>query len=238
MKKTVKTITIWSDYACPYCYIGEKRLHDAVKELGVEDQVKFEYRAFELNPDLPVHSEGDIEGRLAAKYGLTKEEARKKIDEIDSLGKEVGLDMNYGKAKVSNTFDAHRLMKFAETEYEPAIYETFNTMLFKAYFTDHKPLTDRRLLLDIAEACAIDGNQAKEVLDQGLYADQVRYDEEEARMRGIRGVPYMVFDGQFAVPGAISTEDCKKVVKEMLGLDKGTPNGVKGASCDENGCAL
>lgn len=234
----MKTISIWSDFACPYCYIGEKRLKDAIRELGVEDQIKLDYRAFELNPNAPLHSDGTIAEKLAAKYGLTPEQAKSKIEEIDRLGKDVGLDMKYGKARPTNTFDAHRLLKFAEFQYEPGVVEALNEAIFKAYFTDHELISDRKLLMKLAENAGMDATQCHDLLDSDLYANQVRYDEREAASRGVHGVPYMLFDGEFAVPGAISTEDCKAVIREMLGRNRDAHEGLKTTSCDENGCAV
>lgn len=237
--KNLKNITIWSDFACPFCYIGEKRLKDALRELDAEDDFEITYRAFELNPDAPVKpTEGSTEERMAAKYGISLEEAKKRVKNIDELGKEVGIDMKFGKVKSSNTFDAHRLMKFAEDQYERPVYEALNDLLFKAYFTDNKSLSDRKLLLKLAEEAAMDPTQCNEVLERGYYADQVRFDEREAMERGIHGVPYMLFEGQFAVPGAISTDDCKTIIRELLGRTPGKPEGFKGTSCDENGCNI
>lgn len=234
----MKTITIWSDYACPYCYIGEKRLKDAIKELGAGDEIRIEYRAFELDPTAPRKVTGNTVDRLAVKYSISIEEAKKRVKNIDELGKEIGLNIKFGSAKYVNTFDAHRLMKFVETQYEPTVVEAFNDALFDAYFTHNHVLTDFELLTKIAADCGVDPNQAREVLESDLYANDVRYDEKEAQMRGVHGVPYMVFDGEFAVPGAISTEDCKKVVLEMLSRKKEKPEGLHGKSCDETGCTV
>lgn len=238
--KNRKKIEIWSDFACPYCYIGEKRLKDAIRELDADDEFEIVYRAFELNPNAPVKSEttGTVAERLAAKYGTSVEEAKKRIASIDELGREVGLDMRFGTVKACNTFDAHRLMKFAEDQYEAPVYEALNNLLFKAYFTDNKSLSDRKLLMQLAEEAAMDPTQVNEVLQRDYYAEQVRFDEREAAERGIHGVPYMLFEGQFAVPGAISTDDCKTVIRELLGREKGTPKGMHGAECDETGCKI
>lgn len=237
--KNKKKIEIWSDFACPYCYIGERRLKDAIRELDADEDIQITYRAFELDPTAPVRpSDGTTAERLAAKYGISEEEAEKRIRNIDALGKDLGINMKFGAVKSSNTFDAHRLMKFAEDQYEEPVYQALNELLFKAYFTEGKSLSDRKLLLKLAEEVAMDPTQCNEVLERGYYAEQVRFDEREAAERGIHGVPYMLFDGQFAVPGCISTDDCKKVVREMLGREKGTPNGMHGASCDETGCTV
>lgn len=237
--KNKKKIEIWSDFACPYCYIGERRLQNAIRELDADGEIEIVYRAFELDLSAPVKpAAGTTAERLAAKYGITVEAAEKKIREIDSLARDEGIPMKFGGVKSSNTFDAHRLMKFAEDQYEAPVYEGLNELLFKAYFTEGKSLSDRKLLLKLAEEVAMDPTQCNEVLERGYYADQVRFDEREAAERGVRGVPYMLFDGQFALPGCVSTDDFKTVVREMLGREKGKPGGIHGATCDENGCQV
>lgn len=234
----MKTISIWSDYACPYCYIGEKRLMDAIRELGVEDEIEITYRSFELDPDAPIKPSGTTVEKIAAKYGLSLEEAEKRVKGIDELGRDLGIDFRFATAKSSNTFDAHRLMKFVETQYEKAVVDALNFALFDAYFTKNQVLSDRKLLMKLAEEVGVDPVQAHDVVESDLYADQVRYDEKEAAMRGIHGVPYMLFDGEFAVPGAISTEDCKTVIRELLSKKKENPEKFDAKSCDENGCRI
>lgn len=234
----MKTITIWSDFACPYCYIGERRLKDAIHEMGVDHEIKIDYRAFELDPNAPIHPKGNTVERMAAKYGISIEQAQKQVDTIDHLGKELGIDFKFATAKSSNTFDAHLLMKFAQSAYEPEVVEALNEALFDAYFVKNEVLADRKVLLKIVENVGMDPVQAKEVLDQKLYANDVRYDEQEAASRGVHGVPYMVFDGEFAVPGAISTADCKKALRDILSRVKEKPTGLNPKTCDENGCKI
>lgn len=234
----MKHIMIWSDFACPYCWIGEKRLFDAIRELGVENEVRVTYRAFELNPEAPIKSSGTTKELMAKKYGLTPEEAQKRIEAIEKAGKDIHLDLKFASVKHTNTFDAHRLLKFAETNYEPKIVDALNYSLFEAYFSKNLSLADRKVLLSLAEEAGLDATQSNEVLNSDLYANDVRYDEREAAERGVRGVPYLVFDGEFAVPGAVSTDDFKTCLRDMLSKVKEKPEGLKPTSCDENGCAV
>lgn len=234
----MKHIEIWSDFACPFCWIGEKRLNDAIKELGVENEVKVTYRAFELDPTAPLKSTATTQERLMSKYGLTADEAKKRIEAIEKMGKDIHIDLNFGKVKHTNTFDAHRLMKFAETNYEQSIVDALNFSLFFAYFTRNESLSDRKLLLSLAEDAGIDATQANEVLNSDMFANDVRYDEREAADRGVKGVPYLVFDGEFAIPGAVSTDDFKTALRDMLAKVKENPEGLKTASCDANGCKV
>lgn len=235
----MKSIMIWSDFACPYCFIGERRLKDALKELGWEDKFEITYRAFELNPEAPkTPSDLSIVERLARKYGLSQGEAKEKIDSIDAQGRELGLDFRYSTAKPSNTFDAHRLMKLAEASYGREVVEQLNENLFKAYFIFNQVLADHSVLLEKGIASGLKEQDIKRVLESDEYAPEVRKDEEEASRLGVRGVPYIVFNNRYAVPGALSIDDFKSVIEEVFDSEPLENLSGKTKSCDENGCSL
>lgn len=232
-------IMIWSDFACPYCYIGERRLKDALKELGWEDKFEITYKAFELNPDAPEKpGEGTIVEKLAKKYGLSIGEAKAKIDSIDDQGHKLGLDFRYATAKPSNTFNAHRLMKLAEAKYDGDTVEKLNENLFKAYFIFNQVLADKTVLLEKALESGLKEEEVMKVLDTQEYAPLVRNDEAEAARLGVRGVPYIVFNNKYAVPGALSIDDFKSVLKEVFDSEPIDNVAGKAKSCDENGCSL
>ncbi len=200
------TITIWSDFACPYCYIGEKRLEQAIDRMGLKDDVRIDYRAFELDPHASREVTSTTPERFAKKYRLSLEDARRQVDQISALGREAGIDFRYATTRYSNTFDAHRLMKLAEERYDRAMVERLNQLLFDAYFTRNLVLAEREVLMAVAREAGMNETEVAEVLDSDRYADEVRLDEREAQMRGVRGVPYMVFNDEFAIPGAMSVE--------------------------------
>ena len=230
---------IWSDFACPYCYIGEKRLKDALKELGWEDKFEISYKAFELNPEASkVPSEGSIVERLARKYGLSIGEAQEKIDSIDAQGRDLGIDFRYSTAKPSNTFDAHRLMKLAEARYSQDIIEKLNKNLFDAYFVRNQVLADKTVLLENALMAGLKEEEVMKTLDTDEFGPAVRKDEEEAARLGVRGVPYIVFNNRYAIPGALSIDDFKSVLQEVFDSEPVENVSGKAKSCDENGCSL
>ncbi|MDE6782164.1 MAG: DsbA family oxidoreductase, partial [Paramuribaculum sp.] len=210
------TLTIWSDFACPYCYIGERRLQKAIEEMGLTDDVRIDYRAYELDPNAPKVVTGSTPERFARKYRLSLEDARKKVDEISALGREIGIDFRYATTQYSNTRDAHRLMKLAEAKYDRATVERLNEALFAAYFTENLVLADHAVLLDKAVSVGMNADEVKAVLDSDEYVDEVRLDEREAAMRGVRGVPYIVFGGIFAVPGAMEVAGFKMALEREL----------------------
>lgn len=207
------TITIWSDFACPYCYIGETRLEDAVRDMGLENDVRIDYRAFELDPTASKDVVSDTPERFAKKYMLSLGQAKQQIEQISELGRELGIDFRYATTQYSNTFDSHRLMKLAEAKYDYNTVKALNKALFDAYFTKNLVLADHDVLIKVAEGVGMDGKQVRATLDSDDYADEVRFDEREAGMRGVRGVPYMVFDGEFAVPGALSMDGMKNALE-------------------------
>lgn len=235
------TLTIWSDFACPYCYIGETRLQCAIQELDLKDEVQIDFRAFELDPTASKEVVSGTPERFAMKYRLSLDGAKEKIEEISSLGRELGIDFRYATTQYSNTRDAHRLMKLAEAKYDRATVDRLNEALFAAYFTENLVLSDHKVLLDKAVSVGMNEDDVKEVLDSDKYADEVRFDEREAAMRGVRGVPYIVFDGEFAVPGAMTIDGFKSALER--GLKRKAEKEVEKPTerphiCGPDGCQL
>ncbi len=235
-------LTIWSDFACPYCYIGEERLQRAIDELGLTDNVTVDFRAFELDPTAPKEVTTTTPERFASKYRLTLEDAKKQIEQISELGRELGIDFRYMTTQYSNTRDAHRLMKLAEAKYDKETVGRLNQALFAAYFTENHVLADHKVLLDKAVGAGLKEEDVKEVLDSEKYDDEVRFDEREAMMRGIHGVPYIVINGSFAVPGAMSIDGFKSALQRELKKQgeaaASQPATERPHTCGPDGCQL
>ncbi|MDE7410961.1 MAG: DsbA family oxidoreductase [Paramuribaculum sp.] len=233
------TLTVWSDFACPYCYIGETRLQKAIEELGLNDGVQIVFRAFELDPTAPKEVVTTTPERFAMKYRLPLEEAKKQIEQISTLGRELGIDFRYMTTQYSNTRDAHRLMKLAEAEYDSVTVGKLNEALFAAYFAENLVLSDLAVLLDKAVSVGMDAEVVKAVLASDKYDDEVRFDEREAAMRGVRGVPYIVFGGDFAVPGALSIDGFKSALqREMSRRQHDEVASERPHVCGPDGCQL
>lgn len=234
-------LTIWSDFACPYCYIGETRLQHAINDLGIADDVQINLRAFELDPTAPKEVVGTTPERFAQKYRLSLEGAKQQIEQISQLGRELGIDFRYATTQYSNTRDAHRLMKLAEDRYDRTTVGRLNEALFAAYFTENLVLSDHKVLMDKALSVGMKADDVKEVLDTDMYDDEVRFDEREAAMRGVHGVPYIVFNGGFAVPGAMSTDSFKaalmRELKKQAKEAETNPN-ERPHACGPDGCQL
>ena len=232
------TLTIWSDFACPYCYIGETRLEKAIEELGVKDDVQIDYRAFELDPGASKEVVSSTPERFAKKYRLSLEGAKEQIEQISALGRELGIAFNYATTQYSNTRDAHRLMKLAEAKYDRETVGRLNELLFKAYFVENLILADHKVLLDKALEAGMKEEEVKEVLESNKYDDEVRFDEREAMMRGVHGVPYIVFNGDFAVPGALTLDGFKSAIERTMKKVKESETTERPHQCGPDGCQL
>ena len=234
-------ITVWSDFACPYCYIGETRLQKAIDEMGLTDEVVVDFRAFELDPNAPKEVTTTTPERFAYKYRLSVPDAEKQIEQISQLGRELGIDFRYSTTQYSNTRDAHRLMKLAEDKYDRATVGRLNEALFADYFTRNLVHADHKVLLDTAVSVGMNADEVKAVLESDKYDDEVRFDEREAAMRGVHGVPYLVFNGGFAVPGAMSVDAFKDVLTRELKKQQpkeGDAPKERPHVCGPDGCQL
>ena len=206
-------ITYWSDFACPYCYIGNTRLKRAIDDLGLD--VEFDIRAFELDQNAPTDVQSTTVERFALKYGLSIEDAEKQVSQISNLGIEEGIDFKYESTLYTNTRDAHRLMKLAQDRHPEAV-ERLATLLFDAYFVENLKLADRKVLLDIGLEVGLDESEINEVLESDLYDSQVQRDEDIAINGGIHAVPFYLFDNKYSIPGALSYEDFKSVLSQIM----------------------
>ncbi|MDU5950649.1 MAG: DsbA family oxidoreductase, partial [Paenibacillus macerans] len=182
-------IEVWSDFSCPFCYIGKRRLEKALEAFEHREEVQVVYRSFELDPEAPKDAELSIHELLAVKYGLSLLQAKESNQNVAAQAKAEGLDYHFDTAIPTNTFDAHRLSHYAG---EKGKAKEMTERLYRAYFTDSLHIGDRDTLVRLAEEAGLDGREAGEVLDQNRYADQVLGDEREARQLGIRGVPFVV----------------------------------------------
>ena len=223
-------ITYWSDFACPYCYIGNTRLNRAIKDLNLD--VDFDVRAFELDQNAPHDVESTTVERFAVKYGLSIDDARKQVNQISQLGSDEGIDFKYETTLYTNTRDAHRLMKLAQ-EKHPESADKLATLLFDAYFVENLKLADHDVLVETGINAGLSEDEIRKVLETGLYNAKVEEDENIALSAGIHAVPFYLFDGKYSIPGALSYDDFKSVLSQIMAEsevdeDKDTDNCANG----------
>ena len=229
-------ITYWSDYACPYCYVGEARLKKAIAEIPELNDAEIEMKAFQLDPTAGEHATGDTQTRFAHKYGISMQEAGQTIEHISQMGIAEGLDFKYATTLFTNTMDAHRLTKLAQSKNDPELADRVIEALFKAYFTDNKELADKELLQKIGEECGLDTEEIREVLASDKYRDEVLHDEKEAARYGIHAVPFFVV-GKYGISGAQSTEGMKATIMKVL-EEESEPVQEQGMTCGPDGCHI
>ena len=229
-------ITYWSDYACPYCYIGEARLKRAIADIPELKDVEIEMKAFQLDPSAGEHAAGDTQTRFAHKYGISMQEAGETIEHISQMGIAEGLDFKYATTLFTNTMDAHRLTKLAQSKNDPELAEKIIEALFKAYFTDNKELADKELLQQIGEDAGLDAEEVKEILTSDKYKDEVLLDEREAARYGIHAVPFFVI-GQYGISGAQSVDGMKAAIMKVM-EESAEAVTEQGMSCGPDGCRI
>ncbi|WP_068619541.1 DsbA family oxidoreductase [Paenibacillus tuaregi] len=196
-------VEIWSDFMCPFCYIGKRRFELALQKFAGKDQVEVIYRSFELDPEAKRDVDYDVHDMLAGKYGMTRERAISMNNDITEQAKSVGLRYLFDTMILTNTFDAHRLAHFAAKHGKAA---EMVELLLKSYFTDSKHIGDHATLADLAVQIGLDRRETEEMLASGAFTEDVRSDEQEAGELGIRAVPFFLIDRKLAVTGAQPTE--------------------------------
>lgn len=208
-------ITIWSDFACPFCYIADARIKNIITDLGAEDKVTFDRHAFQLYPDAPNDVTETTLDRFAAKYQLSKEEAAKRIENISQMGNSEGLDFKYSSTLNTNTMDAHRLAQWTKDQNDYAKEEKLNDLLFKAYFTDNQKLADHSVLIEVAKKAGYQEDDVKSLLNSRDYERQVINDEVFIQQNGVHAVPFIIIDGR-GYMGAQPREVFEKAIKDAL----------------------
>ena len=226
-------IELWSDFACPYCYIGEARLRRALKDLDAERAVTITMKSFELDPTASRSVQSTTPERFARKYGLSLAAANAQIAHISQLGCDEGIDFRYATANYSNMLDAHRLAKYGMEQGHAEI----NEKLFAAYFTDNLNLADRDVLVRLAEGVGLPPEETREVLSSDRYEDAVRKDEREAARMGIHGVPYFYIDRKIAIGGAQPYDLLRQTLADLL-LQERTPMPESAMMCGPDGCHI
>jgi predicted DsbA family dithiol-disulfide isomerase len=206
-------VEIWSDVMCPFCYIGKRRLEQALEQFDHADEIEIEWRSFQLNPDMETDPDISINEYLAESKGWPLDYARQMNERVTDMAAEVGLEYNMDRAVVANSFDAHRLIQFTKEHDKGGDAEE---ALFHAYFTESKNIADHETLVDIAADIGLDPEEMQKVLKSDKYANAVNHDLEMASRMNIRGVPFFLFNRKYGVSGAQETELFVKALEKSF----------------------
>jgi predicted DsbA family dithiol-disulfide isomerase len=226
-------LEIWSDIACPWCYVGKRRLETALAGFEHRDDVRVTWRSFELDPSAPREREGDRAARLAEKYGMTLEQARATEQQLTDVAAGEGLDFRFGIARSGSTFDGHRMIHLAA---EHGLQDAMKERLMRAYFTDGELVGDHDALVRLATEVGLSEEEARAVVSSDRLADEVRDDELTARRFGITAVPTFVVDRALGVAGAQPPEQLLALLRQ--GWARRAPASIVtgGEACGPDGC--
>jgi predicted DsbA family dithiol-disulfide isomerase len=216
-------VDIWSDVMCPWCAVGWTAFDKARDQLVGELEVDVRWMPFELNPDLPPEGR-DQAKHLAEVYGRSPEEVAAMRAQMQATAARVGFPMEWAgegpepPAMMWNTFEAHKLLRWALADQGPEGQTRLKVALLRAHFQQRRNVSDREILLDIAEAEGFDRARAAEALADEALATAVRFEEQRGRQAGINSVPSFVVEGKYLIQGAREPEDYANLLRQVAGL--------------------
>lgn len=233
-------IEIWSDIACPYCYIGKRKLEMALDQFPNKDNVELVWHSYELDPNLPKEAlESKIYGYFSMKYGVSVNEAHEAMKKTAALAKEVGLDYDFDNLVVANTSDALRLVKLAK---ESGLATETEEVLFDAYFVKGKDVSDRSTLIELGTAIGLDKERIISLLDSDKYLAEIKKDIEYSENElNLEYIPFYLFNNKEIVEGSIAVEKYLDILNksyaewEQNGVSTGRGEIISGQSCSIDG---
>lgn len=206
------SIEIVSDVSCPWCIIGYKGLEKALGNLSTDIQVDVNWRAFELNPNMPMEGQEIVE-HLTQKYGISVEQSEQNRAAIKQRGLDVGYQFGHrGGGRIYNTFDAHRLIHWAQTKGKQT---ELKLALFDLYFQQSGNPSDHQQLLETAEQIGLNKQEAQGILAQDTYSSEVRAEQQQNQKMGITSVPAFIINNAFLISGGQPSEVFEQALKEI-----------------------
>ncbi|MET4081098.1 putative DsbA family dithiol-disulfide isomerase [Pedobacter sp. UYP30] len=236
-------IEIWSDVACPFCYIGKRHLEKAMKTLPFKDELEIIWKSYQLNPSYQNTNKESIYDHLANSKGISIADAKQMTGQVAEMASKAGLSMNFDRGIPANTFDAHRLIHFAATH---KLQGDAKEALLKAYFMDGKDVADKNELVAVGETLGLEKADVLDMLQSEKFAENVKLDIKESQDLGVQGVPFFVLDRKYAISGAQPVQSFIDALKQSFEEWKEHQqnktlkplNKESGAMCDESGCEI
>jgi predicted DsbA family dithiol-disulfide isomerase len=227
-------IEIWSDIACPWCFVGKRRFEAALEQFEHRDQVQVTWRSFELDPEAPAAREGDHTAHLAAKYGTSVAQAQAMHDRMTEMAAAEGLAFRFDLVRSGNTFDAHRLTHLAAAH---GRQDAMEERLMRAYLEEGRLISDHATLRRLAADAGLPTDEVAELLATDQHADAVRADEATAHALGISAVPFFVADRVIGASGAQPAEVLLQFLEEAWERSRpAIPVVATGEVCGPDGC--
>ncbi|GAC1604521.1 MAG: protein disulfide isomerase FrnE [Pseudarthrobacter sp.] len=230
-------IEIWSDVACPWCYIGKRRFEAALAEFPHRDSVDVTWRSYQLDPSLPEHYDGTELEYLSRIKGMAQAQVSQMFEHVAKQAKGEGLNYRFDQVVVANSFTAHRLIHLAA---EHGQQDAAKERLLSDHFEHGKDIGSQEYLTELGLALGLDAAAVAELFTTDKYADAVRFDFQEARALGITGVPFFVIDRKFGLSGAQPAETFTAALNQAR--QERNPlvlvNAAEGEACGPDGCAV
>ena len=226
-------VEIWSDIACPWCYVGKRRFEAALERFEHRERVTVTWRSFELDPSAPRERPENGAEHLASKYGTSVEQARAMERQMTETAAGEGLEFNFDRLRLGNTIDAHRIVHLAAAH---GLQDAMEERLMRAYLTEGRLIADHEVLQALAAEVGLPEGEVREVLLTERYAEEVRADERTAASLGVRGVPFFVVDRKIAASGAQPPEVLVQLLEQAMPAEPALPVVADGAACGPDGC--
>ncbi|CDQ41014.1 MULTISPECIES: DsbA family oxidoreductase [Virgibacillus] len=233
-------IEIWSDFVCPFCYIGKRKLENALETFSHRNEVTLEFKSYELDPESEAMPNETIHEHLSNKKGMSLDQAKQMNKNVGKQAEQVGLTYRFDTMQHTNTFDAHRLAKYAEKQGKG---RDMAERLMHAYFTESKLISDYPTLAELAADVDLNKQDVLGMLESNEYTKHVREDESQAREIGVQGVPFFVFNEKYALSGAQPQEVFEEVLNQIWEeeqkeskLKSLNPTSAKTTYCTDEGC--
>jgi predicted DsbA family dithiol-disulfide isomerase len=233
-------IEIWSDVACPWCYIGKRRFEAALAEFPHADSVEVQWRSYQLDPSLPEHYDGTELDYLSSRKGLAPQQVRQMFSHVAEQAKGEGLNYKFDDVVVANSFTAHRLIHLAAAHSKQDVAKE---RLLSDHFEHGKDIGSKDYLTALGIELGIDAGEVAELFSTDKYSDDVRHDFAEARALGITGVPFFVIDRKYGLSGAQPTalftqalEQAWQEAHPLIAVGGSAVGSSRGEACGPDGC--
>lgn len=206
-------ITIWSDFVCPFCYIGQAHLERAIENFAHADEITIEHKSFELMPGAKHDPNKNFYESFADLKGTTPEEAKQMNDQVKQMAAATGLNFNFDIMKMADTMPAHRVFQYAKTQGKD---DEYFKAFYTAYFEQGALISDEDTIIRLSESIGLDGDKVRQILaSEDEFKAEATSDIFRAGEVGVQGVPFFVFNNKYAVQGAQPVEVFQQVLDQV-----------------------
>ena len=237
-------IEIWSDIACPWCFIGKRRFETALAGFAHKDEVEVEWRSYQLDPSLPEHFEGSETDYLGQAKGMPADQLQQMLEHVRTQADGEGLAYDFESLVVANSFTAHRFLHLAKSH---GVMDAAKETLLSGHFEGGRNIGDHAYLAEVGQTLGIEPADTLRVLASDDYAAEVKADIAEARELGVTGVPFFVIDRKYGISGAQPSDAFAQVLDQVWAENEKltvlSPAGTgaeaeypEGAACGPEGC--